>query len=32
MSLWRDIDNDMLKAIFRNFGLNTGLFGFRAQR
>ena len=26
MGLWRDIDNDVLKATFRNFGLNASLF------
>ena len=31
MSLWRDIDNDTLKSIFRNLGLNTMLFGFPKQ-
>jgi len=32
MSLWRDIDNDTLKSIFRNLGLNTMLFGFPKQQ
>lgn len=27
MGLWRDIDNDVLKVTFRNFGLNASLFG-----
>ena len=31
MGLWRDIDNDILKAIFRNFGLNATLFGHAEQ-
>ena len=32
MNLWRDIDNDVLKATFRNFGLNASMFGFQEQR
>ena len=32
MGLWRDIDNDTLKSIFRNLGLNTMLFGFPKQQ
>ena len=31
MGLWRDIDNDILKAIFRNFGLNANIIGFPKQ-
>ena len=31
MGLWRDIDNDILKATFRNFGLNATLFGYAEQ-
>lgn len=30
--LWRDIDNDILKTIFRNFGLNASLFGSSKQK
>lgn len=29
--LWRDIDNDILKTIFRNFGLNASFRGFPQQ-
>lgn len=32
MDLWRDIDIDVLKATFRNFALNAGLYGFNEQR
>ena len=32
LSLWRDIENDTLKSIFRNLGLNTMLFGFPKQQ
>ena len=32
MGLWRDIDNDTLKSIFCNLGLNTMLFGFPKQQ
>ena len=32
MSLWQDIDNEILKSIFRNLGLNTLLFGFPKQQ
>ncbi len=32
MSLWRDIDNDVLKTVFRNFGLNATLFGHPEQQ
>lgn len=32
MSLWRDVDNDILKTIFENFGLNASFFGYRQQR
>ena len=31
MSLWRDIDNDVLKTAFRNFALNATLFGGKEQ-
>jgi len=31
MSLWRDIDNDVLKVIFRNFALNAVLLGYSRQ-
>ena len=31
MGLWRDIDNDILKTVFRNFGLNATLFGYVEQ-
>lgn len=32
MNLWHDIDNDVLKATFRNFGLNASLFGYAEQK
>lgn len=32
MGLWRDIDNDVLKAVFRNFGLNASILSFPKQR
>ncbi len=32
MSLWRDIDNDVLKKIFTNFGMNATAFGYHEQR
>ncbi len=32
MGLWRDIDNDVLKTIFVNLGLNATLFGHPEQR
>ncbi len=32
LGLWRDIDNDVLKTIFMNFGLNASFFGFPEQR
>lgn len=32
MGLWRDIDNDILKVFFRNFGLNANLLGFPEQQ
>jgi len=32
MGLWDDIDNDVLKVIFQNFGLNATLFGGEKQR
>ncbi len=31
MNLWADIDNDVLKTIFRNFALNASLFGGKEQ-
>lgn len=31
MNLWKDIDNDVLKAIFRNFALNASLLGGKEQ-
>lgn len=31
ISLWRDIDNDVLKSTFRNFGLNASLLGSPKQ-
>jgi MoaA/NifB/PqqE/SkfB family radical SAM enzyme len=31
MNLWRDIDNDVLKATFRNFGLYASIFGFHQE-
>lgn len=31
MNLWKDIDNDVLNAIFRNFALNVSLFGGKEQ-
>ena len=31
LGLWRDIDNDVLKATFRNFALNATLFGYQEQ-
>jgi MoaA/NifB/PqqE/SkfB family radical SAM enzyme len=27
MNIWRDVDNDVLKATFRNFGLNASIMG-----
>ncbi len=32
MSLWRDIDNDVLKAVFRNFGLNANILAYPRQQ
>lgn len=32
MKLWHDVDNDVLKATFRNFGLNASFFGYKEQR
>lgn len=32
MSLWQDIDNDVLKVFFRNFGLNANILGFPQQQ
>lgn len=31
MNLWRDVDNDILKTVFRNFGLNASFLGFPQQ-
>ena len=31
LGLWRDIDNDVLKATFQNFALNATLFGYKEQ-
>ena len=31
MGLWEDIDNDVLKTVFRNFGLNASFLGFPTQ-
>lgn len=31
MNLWQDIDNDVLKTVFKNFGLNASLNGFPTQ-
>lgn len=31
MRLWQDIDNDILKTTFCNFGLNASLFGYAEQ-
>ena len=31
MGLWRDIDNEVLKIVFRNFVLNASLFGYPKQ-
>jgi MoaA/NifB/PqqE/SkfB family radical SAM enzyme len=32
MSLWRDIDNDILKVFFQNFGLNANILGYPQQQ
>lgn len=32
ISLWYDVDNDILKTIFTNLGLNAMLFGFEEQQ
>jgi MoaA/NifB/PqqE/SkfB family radical SAM enzyme len=32
MSLWRDIDDDVLKATLRNFGLYVGVVSYNKQR
>ncbi|MDL2293376.1 radical SAM protein [Ruminococcaceae bacterium OttesenSCG-928-D13] len=32
MDLWKDIDNDVLKTTFRNFGLNASVIGFPQQQ
>ena len=32
LNLWNDIDNDVLKTTFCNFGLNASLFGLKEQR
>ena len=31
MSLWRDIDNDVLKSVFQNFALKAGILGYPKQ-
>ena len=31
MNLWRDVDNDVLKTTFCNFGLNASFFGYKEQ-
>lgn len=31
MSLWRDIDNDVLKSVFQNFALKAGILGVSKQ-
>lgn len=31
MNLWRDVDNDVLKTVFKTFGLNASLNGFPTQ-
>lgn len=31
IDLWHDVDNDVLKTIFCNLGLNASLFGFQEQ-
>lgn len=32
ISLWQDIDNDILKVFFRNFGMNASILGFPQQQ
>lgn len=32
INLWRDIDHDVLKTIFRTFGLNASIIGFPKQQ
>lgn len=32
LNLWRDVDNDILKTVFTNFGLNASLYGFPEQQ
>ena len=32
MGLWEDIDNDILKVFFQNFGLNANLLAFPVQQ
>ncbi len=32
INLWHDVDNDVLKTTFRNFGLNASLFGYQEQK
>ena len=31
MDLWRDVDNDVLKSVFQNFALKSGILGFPKQ-
>ena len=31
MGLWRNVDNDVLKAVFQNFAINSFLLGFPKQ-
>lgn len=32
MNLWRDIDNEILKTVFCNFGLSATFFGMKEQK
>ena len=32
MDIWRDVDNDILKTVFRNFGLNASIIGYPQQQ
>lgn len=32
LGIWRDIDNDVLKAVVRNFGLNANILAFPKQQ
>ena len=32
MDFWRDVDNDIIKTIFRNLGLNATYIGFHKQQ